>query len=750
MKQQTILYGLFSVILLAITVLIFIPSTRAQSTLPSPVTLTVTLSATPSARPSVTVTLSATPTNTMTNTPTPTGFQIMQTQQAATFQARIRAGQLTATVESFNVTQTRIAISHITATNQVNRLLTATTKALIAPPPTTPQPLLDLSTLKPITAANATQVTQLAHRGYGTANGIAWSPDSQTLAVAGSLGIWLYAANHFVAQPRLLESQVGTQCVAFSPDGTLLATGNADATVSVWNIKSGGEQLVLLGHAGSIASIAFSPDGSLLASAAGDGIRLWDVKSGTQRALLKILNDALNRNAVNSVVFSPDGTLLASAGHEGPVRLWDVRTGVQRLSLDGNMNNVAFSPDGALLAYGSASPSGMGGGEITLLDVKTGNIHTSWKADSTYGIVFSPDGKTLITAGGPLQAWDVETQTRIYQRETRAAFAFSMAFSPNGKMFAYTGALIHTVEIYEEPGGSFLSELNYQNPINALAFNLNGSIIATVGQGDSLLWDIRSGIIGVGPLLAGYSKAVAYSPDGVLLATFSSSSVLISNLQTGAWQNVMTVSNGGDTMGRLIFSPDGATLVLVNYILDNRVQFWDVKNNRLRLILDDPGIFVLDVIFNPDGTFLLIDVADNAIELRNVNGSVQSVKSRIPFSFKYFPGPGTIALNPDRTLLAISTRTTLTLWNLTTNTQQSILTGDQGTDSIIFSPDGSLLASSGSGNIRLWDVKTGTQQAVLKGNVGVIADIAFSPDGTLLVSGGMDGTLRVWGVRSGN
>jgi len=129
-----------------------------------------------------------------------------------------------------------------------------------------------------ISAANAASMEQLARWGKGTVNQIAYSPDGSLLAVASSIGIYLYDAQT-LEEVRFIEINAWVTSVAFSPDGTRLASGSKDGTVRLWRVADGTPMHTLEGHTDWVRSVAFSPDGALLASGSDDRtVRLWGVR----------------------------------------------------------------------------------------------------------------------------------------------------------------------------------------------------------------------------------------------------------------------------------------------------------------------------------------------------------------------------------------------------------------------------------------------------------------------------------------
>ena len=204
--------------------------------------------------------------------------------------------------------------------------------------------------------------------------------------------------------------------VAFSPNGTTVATGSRDQAILLWDVESR-EALgpPLEGHEGWVMGLAFSPDGRVLASASADGtILLWQVGEfldGTEASVRSIGPPVAGHgNWVNDVAFAPDGASVISASSDSTVRLWDL---VECLE----PGEVSCEPLGPPL---------------------TGHSAQVWSLDFLPG----GDGRYLVSGGadGTVLVWDLVEREPVGPPLLGAVEMETMAVSPDGSLLAL-GAL---------------------------------------------------------------------------------------------------------------------------------------------------------------------------------------------------------------------------------------------------------------------------------------------------------------------
>ena len=182
---------------------------------------------------------------------------------------------------------------------------------------------------------------------------VCFSPDGRFLVTAGEEG-WIKFWNVKTwAEESRLADQLGTiRCLAFSPDGKILASGDTYSfpTVNLWDVSKQEVVFTLRGHGRSIHGLDFSPDGKLLATGAGDGLlKIWDVGKGTELKSLKV-QSGRGPQGIEAVLFTPDGKWVVTAGVDGLMKFWDTLEFKERRTFSvpkGSPACAAISKDGA-------------------------------------------------------------------------------------------------------------------------------------------------------------------------------------------------------------------------------------------------------------------------------------------------------------------------------------------------------------------------------------------------------------------
>jgi WD domain, G-beta repeat len=251
-----------------------------------------------------------------------------------------------------------------------------------------------------ITALNQQRDLLKVIDGPEAVTSVAFSPDGSRIASGSTdnaVQVWDAATGESITAEPMLGHDNWASEVAFSPDGTRLASGSLDGTIGLWNVATGQPAMEPLQSTSPfVYSVAFSPDGTRIAAAGLDTVELWDATTGERIGEPLTGHEAV----VKSVTFSPDGSRIASAGYDKTVRMWDstslLTIGQPLRGHDEPVFAVAFSPDGSQIASASLDKT------VRLWDAATGRAIREPLRHSNFvmSVAFSPDGTRIATGGG--------------------------------------------------------------------------------------------------------------------------------------------------------------------------------------------------------------------------------------------------------------------------------------------------------------------------------------------------------------
>ena len=641
-------------------------------------------------------------------------------------------------------------------------------------------------------------------KSAGEVYDVTFAPEGTALASGSTEGIGLWDLE---TRTGTTTSPSGATAVALTPDGGTLASANPEGEVQLLDLASGQAVATLPGHAPPIRSLAFSPDGTLLASGAADAIRLWDLAAQTSillpvkaaaiafspdgerlasgsgagdgvqlwdLATLKEVPLTPNWGYIHAVAFSPDGTLVASGGDDGTVKLWNVATGEPVAVLEGHgykpVQSVAFSPDGTLLASGADLA-------VNLWDPVTKGLLAALQGEGRgiNSVAFSPDGARVAagTQDGKIGLWDV-SQWRQTRPQTLVKVSGDGQQGTTGSALA-NSFVVEVRDQYDQPlsGVEVLFTVTEGEGTLEGRFTLKKATTGTDGRAQTFLTlgpdpgtnIVEAQVAGLDELLARFSavaagtpstpvveggvqtwhlpdgaiarlgkggigrgdRVISFSPDGQLLAVGTKAGTWLYDVATS--RPVALLPNGDPVMS-VAFSPDGSQLV-------SPWSLWDVATGS-----QTPLEPFYSVAFSPDGTMLALGAYDAKIILWDLAAGTSTA------TYEHRGTVYSVAFSPDGTKLVTSNiRGWVMLWDLAAGTHETLEGHTDIVYSVAFSPDGTTFASgSDDHTVRLWDAETGTHIATLERHTSWVSSVAFSPDGETLASGSYDGTVRLWDV----
>ena len=486
------------------------------------------------------------------------------------------------------------------------------------------------------------QLLQEIRHGDKTIECVAFAPNGTVLASAAddfTVKVWSVGSNKLMK--TLLHSSP-THSVAFAPNGSSLCTVNDAGLVSLWDAQN--YTLRREFSAGkAVLTVQYSHDGRFVAAAGVGGIiRRWDISTGRN------LPDLVHGSTVQCVAFSPNDKFLASAGDDAVIRIWDLAAKAERMVLRGHRTRVwcvAYSPDGqwlvssghdqtvrlwqpnqftekALLSIPANHPRDLGfstdGQIIATLSQKSGQVEF-WDANSVALIGRTPKtlGRAICMASSPtenllalfkddgnIQLWNWKTNEPGRLIEGSAASVTGAVFSPDGSCLA--AALDKGIAVWNRNTGRRGSFVATASPSCKPAISPDGKLLAGVCDlGTVALWEMSTGsrVATLQSSPPDSISAIAFSPDGTLLAVSFGATVRLWDVAQGIERSTL-VCHEGMAGVQLAFTLDGRTLAIGGGT-EGKIIFWSVATAQEILGFDSEIVPIKALAFSPDGGALV-------------------------------------------------------------------------------------------------------------------------------------------------
>jgi WD40 repeat protein len=552
--------------------------------------------------------------------------------------------------------------------------------------------------------------------------------------------------------------------VAFSIDGSMLATTGDDGALNVWNPATG-DLLRSVSHAGDVRAPSFSRDGELVAGAWGSTIRIMDLADGNVIQTIRLTDLAGVTDTVDAAL-SGDGEAIALEVGGGVV-IVEVATGDISVRLRGSrlVGALAWSPDDRSIATVGFS------GVVEIYDATTGDLRNElWGQRSfVWSVAWNPDGSQIVTGGaeGAAQVWNVsKTEGReLFSLKSleMAGGIGGVAFSPDGDRVMAGAADRSAVKVWDvgPTGDQEWANIPARSFLGDVAFMPDGDrVVVPTARDAAAIWRIDPprkvrtlGIPGHIRFPGSGNPRVSVSPEG--------GSILIEGgyREGGPGMLAAYETRTGEVLFRTrgqgqssdAWSPDGNLVALVK---GGSVRIQDRSGREVAILREERDDHrVVAATFSPDGSRLATSVgAPRASEDGGFLRIWDWAGGRVVREVELRPGRELVFDRRGDGLVLFDGQFVET-WDFRSGDRNTVRVDDTASiGGFAISPDGTRIAvSSQTGPIRLLDAITGDVLTVLHGHAGQVSALAFSADGTKLASTttsivAIGGGTRIWAL----
>jgi WD40 repeat protein len=479
---------------------------------------------------------------------------------------------------------------------------------------------------------------------------------------------------------------------------------------------------------GAAWQAVYSPDGNRIALAdrAGEA-RIFSVPGG------KLLQKLLNGSPLNGLAWAPDGQTLATVASDGKIRIWNLaapQAPVHVLTQGAPARSVVYSPDGRLLLTS-------GGSAARLWDAATGVLLRRLPTDRTgRSASFSDDGSLVVTVenGPSARIWDASTGAAV-QTLTQRAEITSAAFGPNGTLVV-TGSRDGTGRIWDSHTGAVKATLEgHTSAILTVAFSRAGDRVATGSADDTArVYNVSGVLIDIVHDLSASIASVAFAPDGSDFVVASTDGNAVTG---GPGIDRQHLIGQSAPLRMAVFAPHGTTVATVG---GSTLRLWEPYGEpRLRGIHKSAAP-ATSVSFDPTGAFLASGAADGTVLVQRAHGG--------PLRTLTIGSPVVSTAWASNRLLLVAGRDGKAHLFPGGVRESRVLPHGSELVGAALRADGTVAATAGSdGVVRLWDTSSGSQLLALPAAPG-LTSVALDPKGRWVATG-VGNVVRLYDARTG-